>query len=69
MGTYHHTSLKADQVALQYKQLWMVEQAFRTIQVCAEHPPYFHKRNETIRDMSFAAFSALVLMKELQEQT
>ena len=63
-----NTSLKADQVALQYKQLWMVEQAFRTIKSVLNTRPIFHKRNETIRGHVFCSFLALVLMKELQDR-
>ena len=61
-----NASLKADQVALQYKQLWMVEQAFRTIKSVLNTRPIFHKRNETIRGHVFCSFLALVLIKELQ---
>lgn len=63
-----NTSLRADQVALQYKQLWMVEQAFRTIKSVLNTRPIFHKRNETIRGHVFCSFLALVLMKELQDR-
>jgi transposase len=63
-----NTSLKADQVALQYKQLWVVEQAFRTIKSVLNTRPIFHKRNETIRGHVFCSFLALVLMKELQDR-
>ena len=63
-----NTSLKADQVALQYKQLWMVEQAFRTIKSVLNTRPVFHKRTETIRGHVFCSFLALVLMKELQDR-
>lgn len=63
-----NTSLKADQVALQYKQLWMVEQAFRTIKSVLNTRPIFHKRTETIRGHVFCSFLALVLMKELQDR-
>jgi transposase len=63
-----NTSLKADQVALQYKQLWMVEQAFRTIKSVLNTRPIFHKRTETIRGHVFCSFLALVLMKELQDK-
>jgi transposase len=63
-----NTSLRADQVALQYKQLWMVEQAFRTIKSVLATRPIFHKRNETIRGHVFCSFLALVLMKELQDR-
>ena len=50
-----NTSLKADEVALQYKRLWMVEQAFRTI---TSVPVLFSINGPRPSGaMSFAAFS------------
>jgi hypothetical protein len=60
-----NTNLPADQVALKYKELWQVEQAFRDIKSILETRPVFHQRDETIRGHVFCSFLALVLRKEL----
>ena len=60
-----NTDLPADQVALKYKELWQVEQAFRDIKSILETRPIFHQRDETIRGHVFCSFLALVLRKEL----
>jgi transposase len=61
-----NTSLKPEHVARQYKNLWMVEQAFRTMKSVLNTRPIFHKRTETIRGHVFCSFLALILMKELR---
>jgi hypothetical protein len=58
-------SLSIDQVAFQYKQLWMVEQAFRSVKSVLETRPIYHKCDDTIRGHVFCSFLALMLMKEL----
>jgi transposase len=60
-----NTNLPADRVALKYKELWQVEQAFRDIKSLLETRPVFHQRDETIRGHVFCSFLALVLRKEL----
>jgi len=60
-----NTSLSIDQVAFQYKQLWMVEQAFRAVKSVLETRPIYHKCDDTIRGHVFCSFLALMLMKEL----
>jgi hypothetical protein len=60
--------LSAEDVALQYKQLWMVEEMFRTVKTLLETRPIFHKRDETIRGHVFCSFLALLLRKELQDR-
>jgi transposase len=60
-----NTDYSAEQVAFQYKQLWMVEQAFRTVKSVLETRPIYHKCDDTIRGHVFCSFLALVLMKEL----
>lgn len=45
--------LPADLVALQYKQLWMVEEMFRTAKTLLETRPIYHKCDETIRGHVF----------------
>jgi hypothetical protein len=39
----------AEETALQYKQLWTVEEMFRTVKTLLETRPIFHKCDETIR--------------------
>jgi hypothetical protein len=62
-----NTKLPTAEVALKYKQLWMVEQAFRTLKSILENRPIFHKVDETIRGHAFCSFMALFLMKHLQD--
>lgn len=58
--------LPAKEVALRYKELWRVEQIFRTIKSILENRPIYHKVDATIRGHVFCSFLALVLLKELQ---
>jgi transposase len=58
----------ADEVALQYKQLWMVEEIFRAAKTLLETRPIFHKCDETIRGHVFCSFLALLLRTELQRR-
>ena len=58
-------ALSAPQVALRYKELWMVERLFRDAKTLLKTRPIFHKRDETIRGHVFCTFLALVLLKEL----
>jgi hypothetical protein len=60
-----NTTYSAEQVAFQYKQLWMVEQAFRAVKSVLETRPIYHKCDDTIRGHVFCSFLALLLMKEL----
>ena len=63
-----NTDLKAEQVALKYKELWQVEQLFRDIKSILATRPVFHQRDETIRGHVFCSFLALVLRKELNRR-
>ncbi|MFH1737844.1 MAG: IS1634 family transposase [bacterium] len=63
-----NTDLSAKDVALKYKQLWMVEQIFRTMKSLLCTRPIFHKCDETIRGHVFCSFLALVLRAELQRR-
>jgi transposase len=66
-----HTDMKelsAEEVALKYKQLWMVEEMFRSAKTLLETRPIFHKCADTIRGHVFCSFLALVLRKELQDR-
>jgi transposase len=58
----------AEEVALKYKQLWMVEEIFRTAKSLLETRPVYHHWDETIRGHVFCSFLALVLRKELHDR-
>ena len=60
-----NTELNAVEVALRYKQLWMVEQVFRTAKSLLDTRPIFHKTDATICGHVFCSFLALVLRDEL----
>jgi len=59
------TELSASEVALKYKDLWMVEATFRNLKSVLETRPIFHKCDETIRGHVFCSFLAFVMLKEL----
>jgi transposase len=61
-----NTDLDSSEVALQYKQLWMVEHWFRSCKSLLQTRPIYHKCDETIRGHVFCSFLALVLRQELQ---
>jgi len=51
-----NTDLSAAEVALKYKQLWMVEHVFRSTKSLLETRPIWHNCDETRRDDSWARF-------------
>jgi transposase len=61
-----NTSYSASEVALKYKQLWMVESIFRTAKSLLETRPIYHHCDDTIRGHVFCSFLALMLRKELE---
>jgi len=61
-----NTDLTAVEVARQYKQLWMVEDVFRSMKTVLETRPIYHKMDDTIRGHVFCSFLALMLLKELE---
>jgi hypothetical protein len=61
-----NSSFAAADVALKYKQLWMVESIFRSAKSLLETRPIYHKVDDTIRGHVFCSFLALVLRKELE---
>jgi transposase len=63
-----NTNLPASEVALKYKQLWMVEDVFRSMKSLLDTRPIFHKCDETIRGQVFCSFLALLLRKELEDR-
>ena len=60
--------LASSEVALKYKQLWMVEAVFRSMKSLLDTRPIFHKCDETIRGHVFCSFLALLLRKELEDR-
>ncbi|MDP6466901.1 MAG: IS1634 family transposase [Pirellulaceae bacterium] len=60
------TDLPAEEAALRYKDLLLVEDAFRTAKSILQTRPIFHKCDDTIRGHVFCSFLALVLLKELE---
>jgi len=63
-----NTSVSAGEVAQKYKQLWMVEQLFRSAKSLLSTRPVFHKYDRTIRGHVFCSFLALVVRKALQDR-
>ena len=63
-----NTEWSAGEVAQKYKQLWLVEDIFRSMKSLLETRPIYHKCDETIRGHVFCSFLALVLRKELQDR-
>ena len=63
-----NTALDPIQAMLRYKQLWAVEQVFRTTKDILGTRPIYHKRDETIRGHVFCSFLALVLKKDLTDR-
>ena len=60
--------LSTEDVALRYKELWMVEDCIRSIKSILDTRPIYHHHDETIRGHVFCSFLALVLRKELQDR-
>jgi transposase len=60
--------LSPEEVALKYKQLWMVEDVFRSMKSLLDTRPIYHKCDETIRGHVFCSFLALLLRKELEDR-
>ena len=62
------TKLSAQDTALKYKQLWMVEDIFRTTKSILDTRPIWHKCDETIRGHVFCSYLALALRIALRER-
>jgi Transposase DDE domain len=62
-----NTELESETIAHVYKNLWMVEDLFRTAKSILETRPIYHKCDETIRGHVFCSFLALVLKCELED--
>lgn len=63
-----NTDLSARELALKYKQLWLVEAIFRTAKSQLDTRPIFHQCDDTIRGHVFCSFLALLLRVELEER-
>ena len=63
-----NTTLPSSEVALKYKQLWMVEDIFRTMKSTLETRPIYHRCDETIVGHVFCSFLAVMLRKSLQDR-
>lgn len=57
-----------EMIAMAYKQLWMVEDVFRTMKSVLETRPIYHKRDETIRGHVFCSFLAVMLKRALEQR-
>jgi len=55
-------------VAIAYKNLWIVEDLFRTTKSILETRPIYHKCDETIRGHVFCSFLALLLKADLERR-
>ena len=63
-----NTKIKSESVALKYKQLWMVEDIFRTMKSVLDTRPVFHRCDDNISGHVFCSFLALLLRKALQDK-
>ncbi len=63
-----NTELNPLEAMLCYKQLWTIEQTFRTTKHLLLTRPIFHKLDDTIRGHVFCSFLALVLKKALEDR-
>ncbi len=63
-----NTDLPFKDVALKYKQLWTVEDIFRTMKSVLETRPIYHKCDETIAGHVFCSFLALLVRKKLLDR-
>lgn len=55
-------------IAWAYKELWKVEDTFRTMKSVLETRPIYHKCDETIRGHVFCSFLALLLTRALEQR-
>lgn len=63
-----NTDLDTATVALKYKQLWTVEDIFRTMKTTLETRPIYHHWDQTIRGHVFCSFLALAIRKQLHDR-
>lgn len=60
-----NTTLPKEEVAIQYKRLWLVESFFRLAKDLLQTRPVYHKCDDTIKGHIFCSFLALLLRHEL----
>ena len=63
-----NTDYAPAEVALAYKQLWMVEDLFRSMKSLLATRPIYHRHDTTIRGHVFCSFLALLLRTELENR-
>lgn len=63
-----NTDMEKEAVAIAYKNLWTVEDLFRTTKSILETRPIYHKCDETIRGHVFCSFLALLLKANLEQR-
>lgn len=63
-----NSQLDTDQVALAYKDLWRVEQAFREIKSSLDLRPFYHWKDSRVRGHIMVCFLALVLESTLRRK-
>ena len=63
-----NTEMETEAVAIAYKNLWMVEDLFRTTKSILETRSIYHRCDETIRGHVFCSFLALLLKAELEQR-
>lgn len=63
-----NTDYPAAEVALAYKQLWRVEDLFRTMKSLLATRPVYHRTDEAIGGHVCCSFLALALRKELEDR-
>lgn len=66
--TTDREDISAEEIAVQYKRLWMVEDVFRTMKSGLDTRPIFHKVDDTIRGHVFCSFLAILLRRELERR-
>jgi hypothetical protein len=63
-----NSKLPTLEVAMRYRELWKVEQIFRTTKAVLETRPIYHSSDAAIRGHVFSSFLALTLRKELEDR-
>lgn len=63
-----NTDLDAAEVAFVYRQLWQVEDVFRSMKSLLSTRPIYHRTDDAIRGHVFCSFLALLLRAELQQR-
>jgi hypothetical protein len=63
-----NSKLPTLEVAMRYRELWKVEQIFRTTKAVLETRPIYHSSDAAIRGHVFCSFLALTLRKELDDR-